>query len=84
MLKGNIYNNDNGKRYFLIACKGDVAILRSMEDDFFNNGEYIVAVGFNPGIGSWGGGSYWGSDFFGAAERFKQKVKEWEECKIVG
>lgn len=52
-----LYRNANGKEYKILRMTGDVAILESViKEDF---GQYVVAISFNPYIGSWGQGKYY-------------------------
>ena len=57
-----IFENDNGRRYFIIAGDDRKALLRDM-----SSGSYVIARGLDWRNKCWQGGSYFSKDEFEVA-----------------
>jgi len=64
MKKELIFENDNGKQYFVMAGDDREALLRDMD-----RGGYVIARGLDWKNMCWQGGSYFGADEFGIAAK---------------
>ncbi len=58
----NIFQNNNGLDYFIIAEKGKRVLLKEI-----NKGGYVIAWGLDWDNSCWTGGSYYGADEFETA-----------------
>ncbi len=75
--KGHIFENDNGKRYFVVAGDDQEALLRDMD-----RGGYVIARGLDWTNMCWRGGSYFSSDEFEVAVKaFLEERRDEEQCE---
>jgi hypothetical protein len=57
-----VFENDNGRDYFIVAGNDDRALLRDID-----RGSYVIATNLDWTYMCWGGGEYFSPDEFGKA-----------------